>query len=250
MRRRVAHPLLRVAARGHLLLGPHRLRMEQPVLGEFRIDVGVPIQHADDVVQVVMIFRRHVLHQKVPRHRPAFHHRLEHPEYIRIHLRLISDQRPRRMQDARVDLPSGARLQAIRFRMVQDAVVALVPALQASPHIVRRGARLQAHERVWKIVVLEVVLRREIVGFRLALLPDLPGMLFHLVHVVRNRSQVIEELAEHVPAAVPRHHFGAQDLVAQLRDGVAQQHALAVDRDIAEALVVRSARPIGGLRRR
>ena len=44
-----------------------------------------------------------------------------------------------------------------------------------------------------------------------------------------------------------RHHLGAQDLVADFRDGFAQQHALAVDRDIAEALVFRRAGAVGGL---
>ena len=168
--------------------------------------------------------------------------RLEHAEHIRIHLRLISDQRTRRVQNARVDLPSSARLQAIRLRMIQDAVVALVPAFQAAAHVVRRGARLQAHEGVREIVVLEIVLRREVVGLRLALLADLLRMLVHLVHVVRNRPQVVEELAEHVPAAVPRHHLRTQNFVADARHGFAQQHALAVDRDVAQAFVFRRAR--------
>src|ERR1039458_8049256 len=114
--------------------------------------------------------------------------------------------------------------------------------------VLPKAARLQSHERIREIIVLEIVLRREIVGFRLALLPDLLGMLGQLVHVVRNRSQVIEELAEHVPAAVASHHVCTQNLFPQARDGFPQQHALAVDRDIAEALVFRSPRPIGGLR--
>ena len=98
--------------------------------------------------------------------------------------------------------------------MIQDAVVALVPALQAAAHIVARGAGFEAHERVGKIVVLEVVLRREVVGFGLALLADAGGELVGLVHVMRDGAEVVEELAEDVPAAVPAHDFGAEEAVA------------------------------------
>ena len=108
--------------------------MKQPVFGEFGIDVGVPVEHPDDEIEVVMMFRRHILHQQIPRHRAAFHHGLEHAEHVGIHLRLIGHQRPGRVQNAGVDLPAGARLQLVGFRVIEDAVVALVPALQALPY--------------------------------------------------------------------------------------------------------------------
>ena len=45
-----------------------------------------------------------------------------------------------------------------------------------------------------------------------------------------------------------RHHIGAEEFVADLRDGFAQQHTLAVDGDVAEALVFGRAGPVGRLR--
>ena len=123
-------------------------------------------------------------------------------EHVGVHLRLVGDQRTGRVQNAGVDLPPAAGLQLVRARVVEDAVVALVPALQAAAHVVARGAGVEAHEGVGKIVVLEVVLRREIVGLGLALLADARGELVVLVHVVRNRAEIVEELAEQVPAAV------------------------------------------------
>ena len=99
-----------------------------------------------------------------------------------------------------------------------------------------------------KIVVLEVVLRREIVGFRLALLADLLGVLVHLVHVMRNGPQVVEELAEHVPSAVlaitsaPRSSSPASATAS-----LSSTRCPSII-DIAEAFVGWRARSVGGLR--
>ena len=61
---------------------------------------------------------------------------------------------------------------------------------------------LEAHERVREVVVDLVVLRRKVVGLGLAAAADPLGVLVALVHVMRNRPQVVEELAEQVPAAL------------------------------------------------
>ena len=73
----------------------------------------------------------HVFHQQIPGHISPFHHRLKHSEHVAIDLRLICDKRTGRMQDAGVDLPSRAGLQLVGFRVIENAVIALVPAFQA-----------------------------------------------------------------------------------------------------------------------
>ena len=93
-------------------------------------------------------------------------------------------------------------LQAIRLAIVEDAVVALVPALQAAADVVLGRARLQAEEGVGEVVADGVELRREIVRLRLTLLTDQRRLLVALVHVVRDRPQVVEELAVDRPALV------------------------------------------------
>ncbi len=78
-----------------------------------------------------MLVLGHILDEQVPGTR-AFHHRLVHAEDVGAPLRLIGDERARGMQDARGDQPTGAGLEAISFREVQDAVVPLVPAFEAA----------------------------------------------------------------------------------------------------------------------
>ena len=85
----------------------------------------------------------------------------------------------------------------VRFREVQDAVVAFVPAFQAAPDFVLGRAWLQAHERVREIVAFEIVLRREIVGFGFSVLAHELCSFIVLVHVVGNGPEIIEELAKH-----------------------------------------------------
>ena len=98
------------------------------------------------------------------------------------------------MEDARVDKPARANLQAIRPREVEDAIVALVPALQTPANLRLGGAGLQPHEGIGETIADGVLLRREIVRLGLALLPDQSGLSGILVHVVRDRAQVVEKL--------------------------------------------------------
>src|SRR6185437_11214555 len=118
------------------------------------------------------------------------------------------------MQNTRIDLPSRAGLQPISLRMIKDAIVALVPALQAAPDIVARRAGLKTHEGIRKIVVLEIVLRREIVSFRFGIAANAPRRFFALVHVMGNRPEIIEEFAQDVPAAALAHYVRAQEIVS------------------------------------
>ena len=116
------------------------------------------------------------------------------------HLRLVGAERPGGVQDAGIDLPAGAGLQPVGPRQEGDAVVALVPVLEAAAHVLLGGARLEAHEGVREVVVGLVVLRREVVRLGLAAAADQLGLRIALVHVMRDRAHVVEELAEQVPA--------------------------------------------------
>jgi hypothetical protein len=65
------------------------------------------------------------------------------------------------------------------------------------------------------------------------------------MHVMRNRAEVVEELAEQVPPFLTLHHVGADQQIARFFDGLFQQKSLAVaDTNIAEPFVGRSAGPI------
>src|SRR5690348_13951311 len=100
------------------------------------------------------------------------------------------------MKNSRVDLPSRSRLQLISARMVEDSVVPLVPALQAGPHIIARGPRLQPHKCIGEVVIREIILRREVICFRLSFLSHARRELIGLMQMVRNRTKVVEELTK------------------------------------------------------
>ena len=73
-------------------------------------------------------------------------------------------------------------------------------------------------------------------------------MLLGLMHVMRNRPQVVEKLAEHVPSAALAHHLRPQEFVSSGFDGFLQQPPLAAaEVDIAQPLVGRRSRTVGGV---
>src|SRR5580658_10452313 len=100
------------------------------------------------------------------------------------------------MQNSGIDLPTGAGFQFIGAGKIENFVVAVVPFFQAPTDIVLGGARVQPHERVREIVVLEIVLRGEIIRFGLALLSDPSGELVVLMKMMRDGSKIVEELAQ------------------------------------------------------
>src|SRR4051794_6338808 len=138
---------------------------------------------------------RNIFHKKIPWHRSPFDERLIHRKHVGVDLRLVSDERTRSMKNSGIDLPTCARLQFIRARQIQNFVIAFIPPLQASPDIVFRGPGIQTHKSEWKVVPLEVILRREIVGFRLSFLANARGKFIVLMKVMGYRTQVVEELA-------------------------------------------------------
>ena len=173
------------------------------------------------------MFVRDVLGEQIPTDDAAFDLGLEHGEDIAVHLRLVGDERAGSVQDAGIDLPAGAGLQTIGAGVEEDSVVALVPFFQAAADVFFGRAGLQAHVGVGKVVLDLVVLRREVIGFRLALLAHQLGERVALVHVVGNGAHVVEELAEQVPAAFALHDVGAQQQVAGSFDGFFQQELAA-----------------------
>src|SRR3954471_23241834 len=71
-------------------------------LAEARVDVSVPIEHPDDVVEIAMLLWWDVLDQQVPRRHPPFNLRLKHCEDVAVDLWLVGEERARRVQDARI----------------------------------------------------------------------------------------------------------------------------------------------------
>ena len=93
------------------------------------------------------------------------------------------------------------------------------PVLEAAPDVVLRRAGLETHERVGKVVVELVVLRRKVVGLRLALPSNELRVRVALMHVMRNRTHVVEELTEDVPPSLLLHDLGAEQQVTGNVDG-------------------------------
>ena len=67
------------------------------------------------------------------------------------------------------------------------------------------------------------------------------------MHVVRDGAQVVEELAEQVPAAVLTHHPSAQEPVARRLNGFFQQNTLAAMVNVAQPLIRRREWTVVGL---
>ena len=107
----VVHPLVRS------LLVENRL--EVVALLEVGVDVLLPVELADDEVEILVLLLRHVLDEQAPGHGPPLDERLEHAEHVAAPLRLVGQQRSRRVEDARRDEPAGAPLQAVGLGEVE-----------------------------------------------------------------------------------------------------------------------------------
>src|SRR6185369_11779944 len=84
-----------------------------------------------------------------------------------------------------------------------------------------------------------------------ALLSDERRELVTLMHVMRDRPEVVEELAQQVPAAFALHHGRAKQQVARFVDERFEQEPRALSGpDVTEALVFRRSPPVGRVRRR
>src|SRR5262249_53117910 len=143
----------------------------------------------------------------------------------------------RRVQDARGHQPACSRLDAIGFREVQYAVVALVPALEATADVGLGRSRLQAEEGEGEVVAGPVELWWEVVALGLAFAAELGGLVVVLVHVVGDRPQVVEELAIDRPPLVGIPEALADHLPPDQTDGILEGEAIAVANNVTQPLV-------------
>ena len=90
--RAVTHPLLAVAVGLALDERPHGTRERAIRCREPRIHVRVPVEHVDEIVEIVMALLRHVLRHQLPRHDASVDLGLKHREHVAVDLRLVGDE--------------------------------------------------------------------------------------------------------------------------------------------------------------
>ena len=215
--------------------------LEVVVVLEIWIHVLFPVELVDDEVDVLVLGLGHVFHEEGPRHFAALDEVLIHAEDVGAPLGLVGAEGAGGVENARVDEPAGADLEAVGFGEIEDAVVALVPVADALFDLLLGGAGLEAHEGVGEVVADGVVLGREVVGLGFAFLADELRLGGALVHVVRDRPHVIEEFRVDGPFAVFFPDGFADDGRAAIFDGLGEGEALVADDGVAEALVVGAA---------
>src|SRR4029434_508224 len=126
---------------------------------------------------------------------------------------------------------------AVRLREIQDSIVTFIPVFQGPPNLGPGGPWFQAKKSVREVVADIIVLRREIVRLWFSLLADelsLPGA---LVHVMRNRSHVIEELGIHRPPLVFAPDFRTDQRGSTFGHGLLQGKPLVTGHRVAEAFI-------------
>ena len=132
------------------------------------------------------------------------------------------------MQHARWNQPASARLESVGFRQIQQPIFALVPAVKTVNDILLGGAWFQPHECIWKIVPDRVHLGWEVVALGLSFLADFCRLFRVLVHVMRDRAHVVEELRIHRPFFERIPDVVTDDFALQLGHGIAQQEPFPV----------------------
>ena len=139
-----------------------------------------------------------------------------------------------------MDQPSAAGLEAEGVGEIEDAVVAFVPVFERFTHLRFGGAGGETHEGIGEVIAGVIVLRREVITLRLALLPDQCGLGLALVHVVGNGAHVVEKLGVDRPFVVFGIDGVADDFPAEFVDDLLQLKTFAVVNDVAEAFIGRA----------
>jgi len=124
------------------------------------------------------------------------------------------------VQDAGRHEPAGAGLETVGLAVVEDAVIALAPALEAAAEVFLRGPGLETEERVREVVADGVQLGWKIIGLGFTLLSHQCSLGIALVHVVRDGAEVVEELAVNRPALILFPNCRTHRLRPIERDGV------------------------------
>ena len=160
----------------------------------FGSEVGVritfPVHQIYQKVQIVVFVFWNILKKKLAFDKATIDHRLEHGENVTAPLRFVGQQGARCVQHASWNQPTSAGLQAVRFGIIQNAVVAFA------------RARFESEVSMRKIAGSGVQLRREIVAFWFALAAHKLSLCLALMKMMRDRPQIIEKLAEYWPALI------------------------------------------------
>ncbi len=141
------------------------------------------------------------------------------------------------MKNARRNEPAGAGLQAIRAGEIENSIIALIPVFQTATHLRFGGAGLESHEGIGKIVADIVMLRGKVVRFGFAFLADEFGLFGILMHVMWNRTHVIEKLRIDGPFFILRPNFLSNQSGAAFSHGLLQGEPMPAGYDIAEPFV-------------
>jgi len=169
------------------------------------IHVEFPIQHIDHIVKIVLAFRGHILDEQASVDGRQVHQGLKHGKDVTVGLWLVGEQAARRMEHSGRDIPTRPRLKGVGFGKIQNLVVPAVPGAQALPHLISRCSGLQTEKGVGESSRVVVQLGGEVVRLRLGLLAHPIGVHSHLMHVQRERSEIVKEFGIHGPAAVGIH---------------------------------------------
>ena len=166
---------------------------------------------------------------------------------VAVPLRLVGEIRARGVDDARRGIPACAELDAVGAAELGDAIVGLAIERQARPHLPFAHVRIEAEIGMGEQAGMIVELRREVIGFRLALAAHPPGVLLAKMEVQEQRGVVIEILRIHWPRAVLLFQRRTDDVGAKLSDGVLEQKRVLAPPgriDVAHALVGRRQRTV------
>ncbi|MPN35238.1 hypothetical protein SDC9_182735 [bioreactor metagenome] len=149
------------------------------------------------------------------------------------------------MKHAGRHVPAGSGFEPVGFRQVGDPVVAFGEILQAGADLLLRGSRLKAEKGVGEASAVVVELRREIVALRFAALPDFFRVFVAVMHMVRQRSEVVEKFRVDRPAAAAVPEPFAEQFRAEFGDRFGERHEGAVrGHRMTDAFVHAGERPV------
>src|SRR6476646_6048862 len=106
------------------------------------------------------------------------------------------------MKQSGWNIPTCAGLKAIGLRIVGYFIVTFSEVNKTFPYLFFGCSRCNANKCIRIVTAMIIQLRRKIISFRLALLPDQGSLLIVMMHMVRKRAHVVKKLGIHWPAAM------------------------------------------------